>query len=128
MNPWLILGAVALIVLAGRPAMAKFKDGVVIDFADLRPTTLRMLRVAELVFASHGYETIVTSARDSEHSATSLHYSGDALDFRTRHIPTLEVKQAVTVDLRQRLGRDYDVILESTGTPNEHIHVEYDPK
>jgi hypothetical protein len=29
---------------------------------------------------------------------------------------------------RHRLGSNYDMILELDGKPNEHFHLEYDPK
>jgi hypothetical protein len=63
----------------------------------------------------------VTSAVDGLHSAGSLHYYGYALDFRI-HYFTPEEALAVSRELSECLGNDFDVILES-----DHIHVEYDP-
>lgn len=67
----------------------------------------------------------ITSANDSKHSATSWHYKGFALDFRTHDFKG--DKQELLHALREALGPEFDVLLEGEGTPNEHIHVEYDP-
>jgi hypothetical protein len=31
-------------------------------------------------------------------------------------------------EVKGSLGIHFDVVLEGIGTPNEHLHVEYDPK
>lgn len=77
---------------------------------------------------------IVTSALDGVHSANSLHYSGYALDFRTRHVPPADrrpLRNMIKTQLDiladkynatepERPVR-FDVVLEKT-----HIHVECD--
>lgn len=79
-------------------------------------------------------EIMITSANDSTHGANSLHYSGSALDFRTHNIlNTLSTSQRVYELQVIRNGLQtalpgYDVVLESVNTPNEHIHIEWDPK
>lgn len=72
------------------------------------------------VMNPHGW--VITSALDSEHRVGSLHYVGLALDYRTRHIPA---EQLITIadTIRQRLGEQFDVVLES-----DHLHVEFQPK
>ena len=72
-------------------------------------------------------DMVITSGRDGTHLTTSKHYSDEALDFRTKHLTGTE-KHALVAHIFTRLGRDYDVLLEQAGTPNEHGHVEYDPK
>ena len=54
--------------------------------------------------------------------ATSWHYFGRALDFRTRNIPPLH-RNSVAQEIGVSLGENYDVVLEAT-----HLHVEFDPK
>lgn len=68
---------------------------------------------------------LITSGRDGTHKEGSLHYRDRALDFRTKHL-TLTQKHALAETVQQRLGPDYDVILEAVGKPNEHLHVEHD--
>ena len=68
----------------------------------------------------------LTSANDSKHSDASLHYKGCALDFRT-HDFTGD-KQELLHELREALGPEFDVLLEGEGTPQEHIHAEWDTK
>lgn len=69
-----------------------------------------------------GKNMVITSANDGKHKEGSLHYKNLALDIRTRHLEKDEI-QIVLNYLRNKLGGDYDVILES-----DHIHIEYDPK
>jgi conjugal transfer mating pair stabilization protein TraG len=67
----------------------------------------------------------ITSANDGQHSEKSLHYSGNALDFRTKDY--LGDKMALVDSIRTALGPDFDVVLEDEGLPNEHVHLEYQP-
>lgn len=71
-------------------------------------------------------EMLITSGRDGKHKDGSLHYYDRALDFRTKHL-TDRQKTALAATVAKRLGPDYDVILESRGKANEHLHVEHDP-
>ncbi len=69
----------------------------------------------------------VTSGNDSIHMGTSKHYHDEALDFRCKQMSAL-TKKVLIKEFSRRLGKDYQVILENEGKPNEHIHCEYDPK
>lgn len=82
--------------------------------------------VAEQIYKKFGAECVITAGTDGKHMEKSLHYVGKALDLRTNNVPgrALQLK----VELQQALGKDYDVVLEAVGTPNEHCHVEYDPR
>lgn len=51
----------------------------------------------------------------------------DAFDARTHNVPRAKLPMLVAT-VRARLGDEFDVILEAEGTPNEHMHVEYDPE
>ena len=70
---------------------------------------------------------VITSANDSNHSRTSLHWDGKAIDIRSKNL-TGKRKLEVLRDVRRSLGADFDFILEGTGTPNEHFHLEWQPK
>lgn len=70
---------------------------------------------------------VITSGNDGRHMTGSRHYTFEAVDFRTKHLPR-EVLTPFRTRVKKRLGRDFDVILESVGKVNEHLHVEYDPK
>jgi hypothetical protein len=62
-----------------------------------------------------GKDLFITSKRDGNHSAGSLHYNGNAFDFR---------KDGVRLtDLKRVAGRNFDVVEHAT-----HFHIEYDPK
>jgi hypothetical protein len=107
--------------------MLKFKDKTV-RLDNLRPQMVLGLIVMRDALAEHGYDCIVTSCNDGHHSYTSLHYAGSAVDVRSKHIASNEEKQLVLVEARKALPRHFDLILESLGTPNEHYHMEYQPK
>ena len=92
----------------------------------LRIEALFAVMVAQSVFAEAGCDCIITSGTDGKHSRGSEHYKGDAVDFRTRHLPggsEGETARLVFQKIAAALGDEYDVVLEST-----HIHVEFDPK
>ena len=105
--------------------MVIIKEGVI--FRTLRPEVRRIIDIGEIIFDLLGVDLVITSANDGKHSPESLHYSGLALDMRIKHIGKVEDKKRAATFLTLALGDDYDVVLESLGKPNEHIHVEYDP-
>jgi hypothetical protein len=91
----------------------------------------QVIIAAAVVNAANGLgleaDILITSGRDGTHRADSKHYFDQALDFRTK---TLDMKQKHDrlAAVKKRLGAGYDVLLESLGTPNEHLHCEWDPK
>lgn len=98
-----------------------FKVGV--DLRGLQPEMLPVMIAACARFEEVGAPYVmITSGLDGKHSAKSLHYSGRALDFRTRHISEASISILANL-LRQDLGGQYDVVLEPT-----HLHIEFDPK
>lgn len=99
----------------------RLKKGV--EFSGIEIEILEAMLVASKVYYAHGYDTIVTSVLDGKHSKHSLHYTGYALDLRTRHLSSSNDEEVIARKIAALLGKDYDVVLEST-----HIHIEYDPK
>lgn len=105
--------------------MLSFLMGV--SLRDLAPQMLVAMQVVEEAFKDYGLDCIVTSGNDKTHSKKSLHYSGRALDFRTKHAGGLQ--RAILEKVKNRLTHlGFDVLLEDLGKDNEHLHVEYDPK
>ena len=100
--------------------MPKLKPGV--RLTGIRPEILFALIATERAYNQAGHELVVTSCVDSKHSRGSLHYSGAAVDLRTRDVPP-DVMQAIVAEVREALGADFDVILES-----DHLHIEYQAK
>lgn len=76
----------------------------------------------EAAYNALGHDCIITSGTDGQHIPKSLHYKGKALDFRTFHVPVTQ-REKIRKSVKQRLGADYDVILEK-----DHLHIELDPK
>lgn len=123
-NRW-IIGAVALLVLISMKTIAyAVKPGAVV------PSTPEMdyaKRIVATVWGNHDRTATITSGIDGEHREDSLHYSGLALDFRTKDLPA-NLKLIMVSEVSDMLGSQYDVMLEYVGSPNEHLHIEFDPE
>lgn len=71
-------------------------------------------------------DCMITSLLDGTHMVGSLHYKGYAADFRTKGTG---LAKRLFDEVRKALPpNQYDVLLENLDQPNEHIHVEFDPK
>ena len=68
---------------------------------------------------------VITSGSEmgTKHKANSKHYTGDAIDFRSRDFENHSDRQMFMSMVKHRLGRHYDLVLES-----DHWHCEWDPK
>ena len=106
--------------------MIYFKPGVLID--NIRPEMVVGMMVAHEAFRTEGADLFVTSANDRRHSEMSLHYAGQALDYRTHVLDDDMVKVSVVGLINKACPADFDCLLESIGSPNEHIHHEWQPK
>lgn len=82
------------------------------------PLVLALMVCAD-VYAAFGYDCVVTSVTDSKHGSTSLHYAGDAIDLRTKHLKEGDAVK-IHAKIRYALNRDFDVLLEGN-----HIHIEW---
>ena len=82
----------------------------------------------EPLFAKLKLDLVITSGAERyEHTAIrSAHYRGDALDWRTRHLPE-DKRPGVVNNIKKRLGPNYVVIWENKGKASEHIHVHWSP-
>lgn len=89
----------------------------------LRPEMLVGLTAVASCFAELELDCIVTSALDGRHMNKSLHYAGQALDFRTRHVAPDDLPK-LTNDVVRALGSaEFDVVGE-----RDHLHVEFQPE
>lgn len=102
----------------------RLKAGV--KLTDLKPQMALGAVIVRDVYAAldPSCSCTVTSANDSKHSDGSLHYYGRALDFRTHDFSA--DKAMLRAKVKEALGDEFDVVLEGVGTPNEHLHVEYE--
>ncbi len=92
------------------------KNGV-----DLRGLSPQMAIAYTIATKCYGqYDCVITSANDSKHGPNSLHYKGQALDLRTRHMNEQGL-QAVFHKLKEALGEQFDTVLEA-----DHLHIEFD--
>lgn len=101
-------------------ALLKVKDGV-------QPRMINILAALANVVATvqNPPEVYITAGIDGVHSPNSLHYALQAIDIRTKNFPTQSSKGEFVKALQAELGPDYTLILESVGSPNEHLHVQY---
>lgn len=82
------------------------------------------------VYKSHSIPCIPTSITGKKHGTGSLHPVGYAVDYRTKHILGANRRQVIDLlvkDLKNALPC-CDVIFEYEDEPEEHIHIEFDPK
>lgn len=104
----------------------QLKPGV--GLADLAPQMVLAATIVNALMVKQDplCSCTITSGNDSTHGEHSLHYKGRALDFRTHDFRG--DKGLLRDAVKAALGPDFDVVLEALGEPNEHLHVEYDPK
>lgn len=88
----------------------------------VRPETVIAMVVADSIWKKYGAEAVITSLIDSEHSRNSLHYSGQAFDLRSRNLTKPSPLMNAVAELKEALGKDFDVVLE-----RDHVHVEFQP-
>ena len=103
--------------------MIALKPGVRVG--GIKPELLLAIMVLDDIFASAGQPFIITALTDGQHMPESKHYTGHAVDIRTRDVNN---PAGLAAKAKERLGMDYDVLFEGAGTENQHLHIEFDPK
>jgi hypothetical protein len=81
---------------------------------------LPVLRAVSKVFKKHGHLMIITSMKDREHSAGSLHYVGKAFDLRVKHIEDVIHKQELFEDINEAIYPFHGIIIEEP----THWHIQ----
>lgn len=102
--------------------VVRTKPGVL--FTMIAPGGFRILSAIDQTAAELGWDLLITSGTDGEHSGPNdPHHRGEAYDIRS-HEFNAEEKDKIVSTLRRILGERFYVFLESEGTPNEHIHAQ----
>jgi hypothetical protein len=85
---------------------------------------LHLLGALLRVGRARGEVLTVTSAWDGQHSVTPLsrHYTGEAVDVRTKHLPDSAAKRQLQAEVQRELGSQFSVLLENEGRAQEHLH------
>lgn len=100
----------------------KLKPGVKLN--GVRPELLIGIMIVNQVFEDHGCEfTITEICATGGHSYSSLHYSGNACDIRSRDLSAPE-QQTMAALARTALGNEFDLVT----TEATHWHLEFQPK
>jgi len=108
--------------------LIRFKPGVSVDLAHDRMLD-GLAYLSRLIEATMRVTHItVTSWSDGVHKVGSLHGVGAAVDVRCKIYKPEQVETVVRAFKAWDVKREYDLIWESKGQPNEHLHLEYDPK
>ena len=94
----------------------------------VKPRSLTLVAAIANVSHDYAWDVTITSGNDSKHKKGSKHYTDEAIDIRSKNFPNKRAKQDFMAAVLLRLGPGYDMILESEGQPNEHVHLEWDPK
>ena len=99
----------------------------------LHTTLTDFIFYADVYYSKHGQELVITSGSEltTRHMRTSLHYSGQAVDIRTKNSKLTPVAQSLRLrDIAKAYCIAYnipvnwfDIIAE-----NDHLHLEYQPK
>lgn len=98
------------------------KPGV--SLKGLQPQMAVAYTIVQDIYRQFGYGCTVTSGNDSVHMAGSCHYTGDALDFRTKHLERPDFR-VMMEEIKVALGQEFDVVIEGEGTENAHLHIEW---
>jgi hypothetical protein len=93
-----------------------------VSISNLTPQMLLGVLIVRDRYRAMGYECNITAGRDGKHKKNSLHYSGNAIDFRIRDVPQ-QIRTDLSSRIRRSLGQDFQVVLHNT-----HLHVEYQPQ
>ena len=102
-----------------------------VNVQQLNTEALNAIVVAGTLFNRAGQTPVITSAYDSfeDHSATSKHRTGSAVDFRTKDLTlTQEQKVKLAADIQAELNKgsyQYYVLYEDPGGDREHIHIQF---
>ena len=106
----------------------RLKPGV--RLLGIRPETWAIALAADPLWLAAGVAggVMISSCTEGVHMRASPHYLGCAVDLRVSDLPAWISREAVRSQLADALGADFDVLLEYVGTPNEHLHGEFDPK
>ncbi len=113
------------------PRLIDFKVGV--DVENLHPVMNFVLSEIAAVYAELNIPVVpvITSAAEpyAWRKSWSLHRVGLAVDVRGKNLPISTLLE-ICAELRVRLGKDFDVVLENYGAfhGQTHIHIEHDPK
>lgn len=94
-----------------------------------RPELTIALVVLDGILRKHGDVAMVIShGMDGVHTRASIHYAGGAEDLVFAMLLDATVKQQIVDEWKASVGQDFDVLFENPGTPNEHVHIEWQPK
>ena len=78
----------------------------------VRPLSTILLAAVANVAKDLPWDVTITSVNDSKHMEGSKHYSGEAIDIRSKNFPSKRDKQEFVSAVLLRLGPGYEMFLE----------------
>jgi hypothetical protein len=102
-----------------------------VNLSALRPEIDRLIPLLDACYAAFGVLAICTATTAGHHMKGSLHYKGLALDLRVKHLGDLNRQRSLWNCLKRNIDQAYpglyDVLLESPGEEQAHVHIEVSP-
>ena len=96
-----------------------------VTYTDLAPEIEAAGPAIQEYFSRKGLQCLVTSARDGAHSKHSAHYTGRALDLRSRGV---KAPQPFCIGLQKAIASSSDTGNYFVVWEGNHIHLEWCPK
>ena len=101
------------------------KSGV--KLKNITPALVWMIyRLEQFNRVMRGFPTnlTITSINDSKHMEGSRHYTDEAIDIRSHNFEDEAQKLNFILRFGDLLGPKFTILLENSGKPNEHFHVQ----
>lgn len=102
--------------------------GKILIKSGVKPRLLLLTAAVANVAQGLPHDVVITSGTDGKHKKGSKHYTEEALDIRSKNFPSRRAKQEFISAVLLRLGPGYEMFLEQEGKPQEHFHLEWDPR
>jgi hypothetical protein len=102
-----------------------------VDLTALRDELSCLIPLIDVCYSAFGVLAICTATTNGHHMKKSLHYQGLALDLRVKNLGDGPRQRSLWTCLKRNIDQAYpgmyDVLLESPGEEQAHVHIEASP-
>ena len=92
---------------------------------DVQPELIRLVAAVANLAQEMPIDIMITAGIDGVHLRDSYHYALRAIDLRTHNFPDQAAIKVFSDKLLATHGPGHQILHESIGTPNEHLHVQF---